>query len=52
MHVFDTLGIDRRSLRFLGLFAASLTGLGVLFEGVPSLFQQLDRKSTRLNSSH
>ncbi len=41
MHVFDTLGIDRRSLRFLGLFAAALAGLGVLFEGVPSLFQQL-----------
>ena len=41
MHLFDSLGIDQRSLRFLGLFAAGLAGLGGLFEGVPSLFQQL-----------
>ncbi|MDA0336715.1 MAG: exosortase/archaeosortase family protein [bacterium] len=37
----DTPGIDRRSLRFLGLFVAGMVSLGVLFECLPVLFQQL-----------
>ena len=41
MDDFDTLGIDRRSWRFLGLFVAVMAGLGMLFELLPTLFQQL-----------
>jgi exosortase/archaeosortase family protein len=41
MHFLDTLGIDRRSLRFLALFVTGMIGLGLVFEGVPTLFQQL-----------
>ncbi len=36
-----TFGLDRASLRFMALFAAALAGLGIVFESVPSLFQQL-----------
>ncbi|MBT3345869.1 MAG: hypothetical protein HN712_19500 [Gemmatimonadetes bacterium] len=37
----EFLHIDRQSLRFLGLFLAALAGLGIVFEGLPSVFQQL-----------